>query len=216
MSVPRTVFRHRPVILSSVALAAALFAGAAAAAPVEPAYQLAQQEKPALINTMKDLVSIESGSKDIEGLDRIANLIRDRLAAMGGDAKLVEPTEIYRMADTPEKVGKMVHATFKGTGKRKIMLIAHMDTVYLRGMLAQQPFRVEGDKAYGLGIADDKNGVAVILHTVAILQKMNFKDYGTLTVLINGDEEISSPGARAMMTTRSPATSPELSSWLRR
>jgi len=97
-------------------------------------------------------------------------------------------------------VGKMVHATFKGTGKRKIMLIAHMDTVYLRGMLAQQPFRVEGDKAYGLGIADDKNGVAVILHTVAILQKLNFKDYGTLTVLINGDEEISSPGARAMMT----------------
>jgi glutamate carboxypeptidase len=42
--------------------------------------------------------------------------------------------------------------------------------------------------------------VAVILHTVAILQKMNFKDYGTLTVLINGDEEISSPGARAMLT----------------
>jgi len=198
--VPRPVFRHRPVTLSSAALATALFASTAAAAPVEPVYQLAQQEKPALIGTMKDLVSIESGSKDIEGLDRIANLIRDRLAAMGGDARLVEPTEVYRMEDTPEKVGKMVHATFKGTGKRKIMLIAHMDTVYLRGMLAQQPFRVEGDKAYGLGIADDKNGVAVILHTVAILQKMNFKDYGTLTVLINGDEEISSPGARAMLT----------------
>jgi glutamate carboxypeptidase len=79
------------------------------------------------------------------------------------------------------------------------MLIAHMDTVYLRGMLAQQPFRVDGI-AYGLGIADDKNGVAVILHTVAILQKMKFKDYGTLTVLINGDEEISSPGARATLT----------------
>ncbi|MGO4314103.1 M20/M25/M40 family metallo-hydrolase, partial [Pseudomonas sp. KB_15] len=152
----------------------------------EPAYQLAQQEKPALIATLKDLVSIESGSKDIEGLDRIAALIRDRLAALGGDAKLVEPTEVYRMEDTPEKVGKMVVAQFKGTGRRNIMLIAHMDTVYLRGMLAQQPFRVDGDRAYGLGIADDKNGVAVILHTVAILQKMKFKDYGTLTVLING------------------------------
>ena len=194
-------FRPRLTILpAALALAGAICTLTAYAAPVEPVYQLAQQEKPALINTMKDLVSIESGSKDIEGLDRIANLIRDRLAALGGDAKLVEPTEIYRMADTPEKVGKMVHATFKGTGKRKIMLIAHMDTVYLRGMLAQQPFRVDGDRAYGLGIADDKNGVAVILHTVAILQKMNFKDYGTLTVLINGDEEISSPGARATMT----------------
>ena len=108
----------------------------AQAAPVEPVYRLAQQEKPALFDTMKDLVSIESGSKDIEGLDRIADLIRDRLAALGGDAKLVAPAEVYRMDDTPEKVGKMVHATFKGTGKRKIMLIAHMDTVYLRGMLA--------------------------------------------------------------------------------
>jgi glutamate carboxypeptidase len=29
---------------------------------------------------------------------------------------------------------------------------------------------------------------------------MDFKEYGTLTVLINGDEEISSPGARALIT----------------
>ncbi|MDF7007946.1 M20/M25/M40 family metallo-hydrolase, partial [Escherichia coli] len=104
----------------------------------------------------------------------------------------------YRMADTPEKIGKMVLARFKGDGKRNIMLIAHMDTVYLKGMLAQQPFRIDGERAYGLSIADDKNGVAVILHTVSILQAVNFKQYGTLTVLINGDEEISSPGARAM------------------
>jgi len=198
-SVRRPRFPALRALPFALALASAC-AATAHAAPVEPAYQLAQQEKPALIATLKDLVSIESGSKDIEGLDRIASLIRDRLAALGGDAKLVEPTEVYRMEDTPEKVGKMVVAQFKGTGRRNIMLIAHMDTVYLRGMLAQQPFRVDGDRAYGLGIADDKNGVAVILHTVAILQKMKFKDYGTLTVLINGDEEISSPGARAMMT----------------
>jgi glutamate carboxypeptidase len=75
-----------------------------------------------------------------------------------------------------------------------------MDTVYLKGMLKDQPFRVDGDKAYGLGIADDKQGVALILHTVALLQKQSLKDYGTLTVLINGDEEISSPGARATIT----------------
>ncbi|MCA0187661.1 MAG: TolC family protein, partial [Proteobacteria bacterium] len=62
----------------------------------------------------------------------------------------------YRMGDTPEKLGKMVHASFKGTGSSKIMLIAHMDTVYPSGMLAKQPFRIDGDKAYGLGIADDK------------------------------------------------------------
>ncbi|RYY80688.1 MAG: M20/M25/M40 family metallo-hydrolase, partial [Comamonadaceae bacterium] len=100
---------------------------------------------------------------------------------------------------TPEKasgIGRMVRATFKGTGTRKIALIAHMDTVYPEGMGAKQPFRIDGNKAYGLGIADDKQGVAVILHTVAMLQALGERGYGTLTVFINGDEEISSPASR--------------------
>ena len=69
----------------------------------------------------------------------------------------------------------MVQAEFKGTGSKKIMLIAHMDTVYLNGMLKDQPFRIDGDKAYGLGIADDKQGIALILHTVAMLQKLELQ-----------------------------------------
>ncbi|MBP6647745.1 MAG: M20/M25/M40 family metallo-hydrolase, partial [Burkholderiaceae bacterium] len=108
--------------------------------------------------------------------------------------------DTYRMHDTPEKIGRMVRATFTGAGSKKIMLIGHMDTVYLKGMGAKQPFRIDGNKAYGLGISDDKSGVAVILHTVAALQALNYKDYGTLTVLVNGDEEISSPGSRALLT----------------
>ncbi|MFJ3048585.1 M20/M25/M40 family metallo-hydrolase [Herbaspirillum chlorophenolicum] len=184
-------------------LAATLFAlGAqsALAAPQAPFYDMAQQEKAGLIDTMRDLVGIESGSQDLEGLAKIAALIRDRLVALGGKVELLDAPEVYRMGDTPEKIGQIVHAEFKGAGKRKIMLIAHMDTVYLRGMLKDQPFRVDGNKAYGLGIADDKQGIATILHTIAILQKAGFKDYDTLTVLINGDEEISSPGGRSLHT----------------
>ena len=60
------------------------------------------------------------------------------------------------MDDTPEQVGPVVKATHKGKGQTNIMLIAHMDTVYPKGSLAKQPFRIEGDKAYGLGIIDDK------------------------------------------------------------
>ena len=33
-----------------------------------------------------------------------------------------------------------------------------------------------------------------------MLNKLGFKDYGTLTVLVNGDEEISSPGSRSTIT----------------
>lgn len=161
---------------------------------------LAQKEQQPLLDTLRDLVSIESGSKDVEGLNMIAGRVADQLKQLGGTVEILQPTDIYRLDDTPETIGPAVHAVFKGTGSQKIMLIAHMDTVYLRGMLKDQPFRIDGDKAYGLGIADDKQGVALILHTVAMLQKLNFKDYGTLTVLTNGDEEISSPGWRSTIT----------------
>jgi glutamate carboxypeptidase len=182
----------------------ALFTGMAASVPgagVEPVRSLAAREKPALLETLKELVSIESGSGDIEGLDRLAALIARKLEKLGGAVETTEPgADLYRMSDTPDRVGKMVQATFTGRGTKKILLLCHMDTVYPRDMIDRQPFRIEGDRAYGLGIADAKQGIALILHTIAILNAMKFQDYGTLTVLINGDEEISSPGSRGRIT----------------
>lgn len=192
--------------LTKLAASAAFvsFLAAAYAAPTAdqmPLWQQAQAQKQPLLDTLKELVTIESGSGDRNGLDLISQMIFNRLKAMGGIVEFVEPGEdTYRMHDTPEKIGRMVRATFTGTGSKKIMLIAHMDTVYLKGMGAKQPFRIDGNRAYGLGISDDKAGVAVILHTVATLQALNSRDYGTLTVLINGDEEISSPGSRGLLS----------------
>ena len=125
-----------------------------------------------------------------------------RLSGVGGQVELIEPNpaDTYRMVDTPKQPGKMVLARFTGSGPKKILLIAHMDTVYLRGMLAQQPFRIDGNRAYSLGIADDKQGIALIIHTLSVLKAMNFRDYGLITVLINGDEEVSSAASRAMLT----------------
>ena len=187
----------RPLMAS---LALAFAAAVAQAAPVADVHALAQKEQQPLLDTLRDLVHIESGSKDIEGLNQIAERIASQLKQLGGTVDVLQTSDIYRLDDTPEKVGPAVQAVFKGTGSKKIMLIAHMDTVYLKGMLKGQPFRIDGDKAYGLGISDDKQGIALILHTIAVLQKLNFKDYGTLTVLINGDEEISSPGWRSTIT----------------
>jgi glutamate carboxypeptidase len=176
----------------------AALAAAAHGAPREPVWSLAAKEKPAVVETLRDLVNIESGSRDKEGLDRLAALLGQRLAALGGKVEMYEPTDAdtYRLFDTPKEIGKVVVARFEGTGSRRIMLLAHMDTVYQRGTLAKRPFRVEGSRAYGPGIADDKGGIAVILHSLAILKSMDIRDYATLTVVINGDEEISSPGAR--------------------
>jgi glutamate carboxypeptidase len=183
---------------AAVAVAAA---GPTVAAPVEPAWSLAQKEKPALIETLRELVSIESGSRDRAGLDRVASLIAGRLSALGASVELVEAgADATKLFDTPEKIGRTVVARFQGTGTKKVMLLAHMDTVYARGTLAKRPFRIEGNKAYGPGVADDKGGIATILHALNVLRAMNYRGYKTLTVVINGDEEVSTPGARNLIT----------------
>ncbi len=204
---------QRPIRSLAAAVAAALAFSTAALADATPSAQgvaavmaQAQTNQQPLLDTLKQLVDIESGSGDREGLDRISQLIADKLKALGGDVQFIEPgPDAYRMEDSPKQIGRMVKATFKGNGTKKILLIAHMDTVYKRGMLARQPFRIEGDKALGLAIADDKQGIALIIHTVAALQSLGFKDYGQLTVLINADEEVSSPGARGQITKEGAA-----------
>ena len=188
-------------ISSGLLVVSALASGSICAAPLEPVLALAKQEQPAFLQTLKQLVSIESGSRDREGLDAISQVIAEQLKGLGGKVELIEPPEdVTRGLPPGERLGRMVHARFEGSGSKKILLIAHMDTVYPRGMLQTRPFRIEGDRAYGLGISDDKQGIALIMHGVSVLKQMNFKDYGLVTVLINADEEIGSRASRAMIT----------------
>jgi glutamate carboxypeptidase len=186
--------------ITAAVIAVLLTAAPALAQPAAPVLERVRAERGALIETMRDLVGIESGSRDFDGLTEMAAVIAGRLRALGGDVELVEGAEVYRMDDTPERIGPTVIGRFRGAGTRRILLLAHMDTVYPRGMLAAQPFRIDGDRAYGLGIADDKHGVALILHTLAVLQALEFRDFGLITVAINADEEVSSPGSRALLT----------------
>ena len=160
----------------------------------------AERELAPFLDTLRQLVEIESGSHDIEGLRRMAEVTAERLRAEGGAVQVLEADRIEPLADAPARVGPMVHAVFHGSGSARIMLIAHMDTVYQKGDLARQPYRIEDDQAYGLGIVDDKQGVAVILHLVRLLRLLGYQNFGQLTVLLNSDEEISSPGSRQTIT----------------
>ena len=189
----------------AAALAATLFcaqAFAQASAPDAAVQRAAAAQKQPLLDTLKELVAVETGSRDLEGLTRATELVAARLRALGAQVDFIEPDadSTYRMADTPEKIGRMVRGSFKGTGSKRILLIAHIDTVYPKGMLEKQPFRIDGNRAYGLGIADDKQGVAMVVHLASLLKSLNFNQYGTLTVLVNADEEISSPGSRNFIT----------------
>ncbi|OUM03529.1 glutamate carboxypeptidase [Variovorax sp. JS1663] len=184
-----------PGLVSTIALACGLFLAAAAAQAAPDAKLLAAAEKaqPALIENLKEMVLIESGSLNVEGLQRMATVIEGRLQKSGFSTE--------RRKATAGAGADIVIGTRKGTGKRRIMLQAHMDTVYAPGILGSQPYKVDGNRIYGPGIADDKGGIAVILASLQILADAGWRDYDTLTVLFNPDEEVGSVGSGELIAT---------------
>ena len=180
--------KRTAVLLSAAALALILGSAAAPARAAADAALLAAATaaQPALVESLKDMVAIESGSGNAEGLARMADYVERRLAAAGARVERPKPAK---------GTGVLVKGSFTGDGTRRVLLIAHMDTVYPAGTLDAQPIRLEGNRLYGPGIADDKGGIAVILHSLDILKARGWRDYARLTVLFNGDEEVGSTGS---------------------
>lgn len=148
----------------------------------------AQAEQPAYLNTLKTLVSVDTGTGTQEGLEQVSALLVKRLTELGA--------KVETFPATPS-AGNNIIGTFKGSGTKDFLLMVHYDTVFGPGTVAKRPFRTEGDRAYGPGVADAKGGVAMILHAIKLLQEQQFKGYGTLTVLFNPDEEMGSAGSKS-------------------
>src|SRR4029077_16563725 len=96
-------------------------------------------------------------------------------------------------------VGDNIVASFSGSGKGKVLLMAPMDTVFAKGTAAARPFRIEGGRAYGPGVGDDKAGIVVALSVLKILDELKFKDYAQLTLMLNTNEETGSRGSRTLI-----------------
>jgi len=178
--------------LSLCLLGIALACPASAAPPDEKLRAMADAAKPELIETLRQMVAIESGSSDVEGLAKMADFTEGRLKALGAKTE--------RRKATPGAGADIVIGTFEGTGHAKLMLMAHMDTVYERGILGSQPWRVDGERICGPGIADDKGGIAVVLHALKILKEVEWRNYAKLTVLFNPDEEVGSIGSGELIS----------------
>ncbi len=149
--------------------------------------------EPEVIRTLEALVAIESGSAQVDGLNRVADLAAQRLRALGAS--------VERLASTTAPGGPIVRARLEGRGTRQLLLIGHMDTVYPPGILATQPFRRDGNQLFGPGVADDKGGIAVILHALGVLREAGWSDYRRITVLLNADEETGSTGSGELIAT---------------
>ena len=174
---------------------ALIWGGAADAAPKrdETVYQAVEANRAGALELLKNIVNIDSGSGDVAGGKRVEELLATQLKASGADIR-------YEPAEAPNLPPNLV-AVFHGTGKAKILIIAHIDTVFGPGTVAKRPFRIEGNRAHGPGIGDEKAGVVNAVTTLKILHDLGFKNYATITLLLDDSEELGSPGSTQLIKT---------------
>jgi glutamate carboxypeptidase len=143
------------------------------------------------LQLLESLVNIDSGTGDVEGGRKVAALLVPRLRALGMDVQAVE-------AETPGLPENLV-ATLAGSGKGRILMIGHLDTVFAAGTAAKRPFSVAGARAMGPGVADEKGGVVEALYALQLLKSLKVADFARITLLVESSEERGSPGTRALI-----------------
>jgi len=147
--------------------------------------------KPAAKQLIEQLVAIDSGTGDSEGLARVGALYAARLEALGAQVRSVAPT--------PPEAGDNIVATFSGTGKGRILLIAHMDTVFNRGAAAASHPHWDGEHYVGPGAGDDKSGGVTAICALGALRDVAFRDFARIQLILNASEETGSLGSRELI-----------------
>ena len=139
----------------------------------------------------EQVVDIDSGTGDVEGGREVAAILAPQLKALSFEIESVP-------AEAPGLPENTV-ATLKGPGKARILLIGHIDTVFGPGTVARWPFRTDADKAYGPGVGDEKGGVVEAVTALKIVHDLGFKDFKSITFLMETSEERGSPGTLALI-----------------
>lgn len=129
------------------------------------------------VDELAALVDISSPSGDVPGAE----------AALELCASLLPPAAVIERAicSTPGSAPDLI-ATVAGTGKRRVLLLGHVDTVI--GHDAHQPLRPDGERLYGTGTADMKGGDILALGVARALARRP-EDFAELAVLMVTDEE---------------------------
>jgi len=182
---------NRRRVMSSIVPAALIgmlsYSASAASPRNEKVYQAAEANRAGALELLKEIVNIDSGTGDVEGGVKVEAVLRTRLTQLGAEVR-TEPAEAPGLPDN-------LVAVFHGTGKGKILIIAHVDTVFGPGTAASRPFSMDQSRAYGPGVGDEKAGVVNAFTALKILHEMAFKNFATITFLLDDSEERGSPGS---------------------
>ena len=117
---------------------------------------------------------------DKEGVYRVGAVLKDELESAGVETAVIPM----------ERFGNLLTGVWnKEAAGQPIVLIGHMDTVFAKGTLEKNPFRIdENGNAHGPGVLDMKAGLVIVVY---VLKALHEYGYGKrpIRVVFAGDEE---------------------------
>ena len=137
------------------------------------------------LEVLKRMVSIDSGTGDIEGNAKVVAVAEEVLSRIKG----VQIERHFAEGYGTHLVARLRPENPTGT----IVLNCHLDTVFQKGDNEKFPFRVEGDTMYGLGAVDCKGGFVVSAYAVRCAQEAGVLPNKEILMIYNCDEEVGSP-----------------------
>src|SRR5690242_3408178 len=148
--------------------------------------------------------AVNSGSRNLAGLERMADLLADAFSALPGVLRLEQPQPVEtvdaagRMAKI--KHGRHLHLTVRPTAPLQLLFTGHMDTVFGPEHPFQETRWLEEGVLNGPGVADMKGGLAVMLAALKAVEKSKGADRIGYEVIVNSDEEVGSLASAALLT----------------
>ncbi len=147
------------------------------------------QYRDPLLRDLEQLVKMNSFSADKADVDRVGARIRELLSGTGCSCRIHPGGEF----------GDSFACSITGRGSIKIMMLAHMDTVHPPETAARLGYRIDGNVLRGPGTVDMKAGILVGVYAMRLLRDQGYDAFGTLTLVVNGDEEIGSLSSRGFI-----------------
>jgi glutamate carboxypeptidase len=140
--------------------------------------------------------AVNSGSRNLGGLERMADLLVDAFAALPGLIRLERPAKVEAVDAAGRTVeiehGRHLHLSVRPTAPVQLLFTGHMDTVFPAGHAFQQTRWLDDGVLNGPGVADMKGGLATMLAALKAVEQSPAADRIGYEVVVNSDEEVGS------------------------
>ena len=148
-----------------------------------------------MLRLLERIVNMDSFTTDAQDVDQLGTVLTDWLREAGFQTFMMPKTEAPADEPWQADLGHVFMAKTHGReAEPGIVFLGHMDTVFPKGTAQARPFKIEGDRATGPGVADMKAGLVANLFAARALKRLGLIDC-PMTLMFSPDEELGSPSA---------------------